>query len=74
MPNRKRRSVTADELRKFHDACELLTDLAKVGLHVYLANDTMCLMIGPSHDDKARPMRDNIAMTTIIPGASGGDW
>lgn len=57
----------------FHSACEALCELAKRGLHVYLANDTMHLMLGPSHDD-GQPMRDNSAMSKIIPGSGGGDW
>lgn len=48
--------------------------LSKAGFHLYLANDTMCLMSGPSHDEHQQPRQDRILDTETIPGAGGGDW
>lgn len=44
------------------------------GYSVYVASSTMCLMRGPSHDEDARPLRDNIVVTDGLVRISGGDW
>lgn len=40
----------------------------------YLANDTLNLMKGPSHDDKTDPLRDNVVESVRIKSVGGGDW
>ena len=65
---------TAKDLATFRRACSLLVGLARAGHVFYLANDTLCLMSGPSHDDGGRALRGNVVDSMRIPAAGGGDW
>jgi hypothetical protein len=69
-----KKTATKQDVRAFLRAVDELNALAERGLHIYLANDTLCLMSGPSHDARFRPQRGNVIMSAIVSGASGGDW
>ncbi len=43
-------------------------------LSLYVANDTLCLMAGPSHDEQGRPLRENVLALADELRISGGDW
>lgn len=68
------REPTERDLMDFLCACNVLRNLTERGFQLYLANDTMCLMRGDSHDRYGRAQRDNAIDSVAIPGASGGDW
>ena len=63
--------VSSEQL--FHQAVELLRKLDPE-FSLYVANDTLCLMHGPSHDDSGHPRRDHIVASTSRLRISGGDW
>jgi len=44
-----KKTATKQDVRAFLRAVDELNALAERGLHIYLANDTLCLMSGPSH-------------------------
>lgn len=60
-------------IRAFHQAVELLRKIDPE-LTLYVANDTLCLMRGPSHDDQGHPRKESILETTTCLRISGGDW
>lgn len=68
------RDATPQEIAKFNKACKALNELGKAGFHLYLANDTMNLMTGPSHDESGQKQQDLIQASYSIDGAGGGDW
>lgn len=70
------REPTPKEIAKFKRACKALDELAREGFYLYLAEDTMHLMIGPSHSDgiSQAPQQQNIRESKRIYGAGGGDW
>lgn len=65
----------ASSIRAFRQAVELLRSIDP-GLSLYVASSTLCLMKGPSHDDKqgCRPLHDNVIDSTGSLRISGGDW
>ncbi|EBU9477235.1 hypothetical protein DN356_13045 [Salmonella enterica subsp. enterica serovar Chester] len=51
------------DIRKyFPDAC------------YYSASDTLCLMLGDSHNDDDQPQRELVVTATNKPMIGGGDW
>lgn len=70
------RKPTKEDLADFKKAGRLLIALSKRGFKIYLANDTMNLMGGPTHtsDASCRMLQDNVVADITIPGAGGGDW
>lgn len=42
--------------------------------NLYLAEDTLHLMEGPSHDERGRPQQQNSKASVWLSGAGGGDW
>jgi hypothetical protein len=62
-----------DAILHFERAAAELRKLPQ-GYSVYVGGGTMCLMRGPSHDENARPLHDNVV--TIAPKVriDGGDW
>jgi hypothetical protein len=69
------REPTPQEIAKFKRACKALDELGKAGFHLYLANDTMNLMVGPSHDDRMLTAQQHLVREShCISGAGGGDW
>lgn len=68
------REPTPQEVAKFRRACKALDELGRSGFHLYLANDTMHLMTGPSHDDAGHKQQDLVCAEHLISGAGGGDW
>lgn len=68
------REPTPQEIAKFKRACKALDELGRAGFHLYLANDTMNLMTGPSHSDRGRAQQENVSESAHICGAGGGDW
>jgi len=63
----------AAAIRTFRAAVELLRSIDPK-FSIYVANTTMHLMKGPSHDDRWRPLQDNIVDTGYGVRISGGDW
>lgn len=68
------REPTPAERREFLKVANALAKLGKAGLRMYLAEDSLHLMAGPSHDDNSRPQQQNSRESVYIPGAGGGDW
>jgi len=70
------REPTPAEIAKFRKAAKALAELGKAGLYIYLAEDNLHLMTGPSHDPggKNSMRQDRIRATARIPLAGGGDW
>jgi len=63
----------ASSVRAFRQAIELLRSI-DADLSLYVASDTLCLMRGPSHDARARPLKSNVVDSTSSLRISGGDW
>ena len=74
----KERKPTKADRRSFISAAERLAKLGRKGLHIYLAEDTLNLLSGPSHDSvyggRQTPRQDRVVEQVHIPGAGGGDW
>lgn len=70
----KEHMPTKADRRSFISAAERLAKLGRKGLHIYLAEDTLNLLSGPSHDDSQTPRQDRVVEQVYIPGAGGGDW
>lgn len=68
------REPTPAERRAFLKAARMLAELGRAGLHIYLANDSLNLMAGPSHEGLGIPQPDRVRETVTIPMAGGGDW
>lgn len=64
---------TAAQIRAFERAAKALAELGRAGLRIYLAEDSLHLMAGPSHD-KDRPCQHNVRASVTIPRSGGGDW
>jgi hypothetical protein len=60
-------------IRAFRQAVELLRQIDP-GYSLYVANSTLCLMKGPSHDDRFRALHDNVIDSAGSLRISGGDW
>lgn len=60
-------------IRAFRDAVELLRKIDRK-FELYVANDVLHLMDGPSHDAHQRPLRDNVVESASWLRISGGDW
>lgn len=71
---RQGREPTAAERKAFLRAANSLARLGRAGLVLYLAEDSLHLMAGPSHDDQLRPQQELSRESVRIPGAGGGDW
>lgn len=65
---------TPADCAAFRRAARALARLGAKGLFLYLANDSLHLMSGPSHDDKQCSRQDRIRESVTIPHAGGGDW
>lgn len=68
------REPTEAEIKKFERAAKAMAKLGESGLYLYLANDTLNLMSGPSHDEKHKPCFGRVMASVRIPNAGGGDW
>lgn len=68
------REPTPQEIASFKKGAEALAKLGKKGFWIYLAEDSLHLMVCPSHDLQCRPKQDGIRATVRIPQAGGGDW
>jgi hypothetical protein len=68
---------TAADRRSFVSAANRLAKLGRKGLYIYLAEDALNLLSGPSHDHqdgRDKPRQDRVVEQVYIPGAGGGDW
>lgn len=63
----------ASSIRAFRQAVELLRSLDP-DFSLYVASDTLCLMKGPSHDDRGRAQQGNVIDSSTSLRISGGDW
>ena len=63
----------ASSIKTFRAAVTLLRTI-DADLSLYVAGDTLCLMKGPSHDDRGQPRRDNIVDSDGGLRIGGGDW
>jgi hypothetical protein len=74
--------ISQATIRKFKRACAMLNAVVREaretcpGANLYLAEDQMNLMRGPSHDDGYNPyaLHENVVCGVHIVGAGGGDW
>lgn len=55
-------ALLVDVRKYFPDAC------------YYSASDTLCLMLGDSHNDDSEPQRELVVAATNKPMIGGGDW
>lgn len=74
MTDKIMREPTALEIWRFRDACKTLAKLGRKGFYIYLAMDSMHLMVGPSHDDRGQQHQERVRASEYIPRAGGGDW
>ena len=63
----------ASSIKAFRKAVELLQSIDP-DLSIYVASDTICLMAGPSHDERAQPLKSNVIESAGSLRISGGDW
>lgn len=69
-----------DAIRRFNRACKAMQKaLEEVRQHFpdacyYSASDTLCLMLGDSHDEKNKPQQELVAVVALAPRIGGGDW
>jgi len=68
------REPTEKEVAKFKRACKALNELGKEGFRLYLADDTMNLMIAAPHSHSGMKQSEHVRESCHISGASGGDW
>jgi hypothetical protein len=72
------RKYTKGEIEKFRKAAGMLAELAEDGAIIYLADDSLHLMTGVSHDDLpnggSKPRQDRSVAQVYIRRAGGGDW
>lgn len=68
------RNPTKTEILRFKEACAVLNDLGKIGFHLYVANDNLHLMTGPSHTDNGEPQQHLSKSRVTITNFGGGDW
>jgi hypothetical protein len=71
------RTYTPAEIAKFKRAAKALAELGRAGGYLYLANDTLHLMSGPSHDGSgwnSSARQDRVVASVTIPRMGGGDW
>jgi hypothetical protein len=68
------REPTPAEIASFEKAAKNIAKLGRKGFWIYLANDNLNLMVGPSHDQELISRPERIRSTVVIPRASGGDW
>lgn len=74
------REPTPAEIATFRRAAKALAKLGAAGVRLYLANDTLHLMTGPSHGNldgsgiDTSPHPERIRASVLIRGSSGGDW
>lgn len=66
-------SKKTDAIAAFRNA---VAELKKIdnSFSLYVANDTLCLMRGDSHDANGKPMYTNIVDSESGIRISGGDW
>lgn len=60
-------------IKAFRAAVALLRTI-DADLSLYVAGDVLCLMKGPSHDDRSRALRDNVVEYAGGLRIGGGDW
>lgn len=68
------REPTRSEIAQFQRACKTLDKLGRTGFYLYLANNTLNLMVGPPHDEKTVQCQERVRSWFDISMASGGDW
>lgn len=64
---------TDAQVRTFERAAKALADLGRAGLRIYLADDSLHLLAGPSHDNSGA-CQHHIRASVTIPRSGGGDW
>ena len=68
------REPTEAEIRKFRRAAKALAELGREGFHIYLEEDHLNLMVGPSHDDGGSPNKHHAREMVTVPLSGGGGW
>lgn len=68
------REPNEQEIASFTKAAKALAKLGSRGFYLYLAEDTLHLMVGPSHDEKCVPRDERVRATVRIPQSGGGAW
>lgn len=76
MSEQTEREPTEAEISQFRRAARALDKLGRAGLYVYLANDTLNLMTGPSHDGdmNGSARQERIRAEEHVTRSGGGDW
>ena len=65
---------TEKQIASFNRAAKALARLGNAGLHIYFASDSLCLLTGPSHDEKLVQQQNRVRASVNIPHGGGGDW
>jgi hypothetical protein len=74
------KGIKNKDIDDFKNTCNKLNNIMKrisnynEDAQLYLANETLNLMCGESHDMNGRPLQENVVADVIILGLSGGDW
>lgn len=55
---------------------KLREDVAAEGFDAnwYLDDDTLNLMGGPTHDDRSKPLQENVSISATLNRSGGGGW
>lgn len=68
------REPTDAERTSFRKAARALAKLGKAGLYIYLEDDTLNLMTGPSHSGGGSPHQERVRESVHVPRGGGGGW
>ena len=63
----------ASSIQAFRKAIKLLRTIDP-DLTLFVASDTLCLMHGPSHDDRGQARKTSVLDVESSLRISGGDW
>ena len=65
---------TQAQIRDFLKAARILARLGKAGLYIYLDENDLNLLTGPSHEGPGHARQDRVRASHLIPLAGGGGW
>lgn len=74
------KGIKAKDIRDFEKYCGKLNEvMERIRVYEpeangYLAMDSMCLMVGSSHDEECKERQDRIVTSIYMPDFVGGDW
>jgi hypothetical protein len=69
-----RKKPTKKQIARFQSAAKKLAKLGEEGCMMFMAEDSLHLMKGETHDTDGRPLQENSVASERIPGADAGCW